>query len=154
MREFKSNKIVVALLALGLFLAGAPEEAFSQQPSFNCATNRAPDEVTICGSVALSQMDRQLSDLYFTLRDGLAVSQQLALRDSQRGWLRLRAACGFDANCISRLYQQRIPQFRAILAGPPPVQSTPSTPTAPVGTRPSSGGGTRDACDAFPTLCP
>lgn len=76
-------------LALSLCLAGP---ALSQQPSFDCASNRGVDEVTICGNFALAQLDRQLNDLYVAARERLDSGQQLALRDSQRNWLRQRAA--------------------------------------------------------------
>ena len=143
-----NRAIVVAAVIATLSLCFAPEAL--SQPSFNCATNRAPDEVTICGNIALSQLDRQLGDLYGAVREGLDLNQQQGLRDVQRNWLRQRTACGSDASCIARLYQQRISQLRTILAGPP----APVTPPAPVGARPPPpGGNSRDACDAFPTLC-
>jgi uncharacterized protein len=92
--------------------------AQSQQPSFNCATDRAPDEVTICSNYALAELDRRLSDLYTAARERLDVSQQLALRDSQLAWLRQRAGCGSDAGCITRLYQHRILQLSEIAVPP------------------------------------
>ena len=90
-----------------------------QQPSFNCVTDTGPDERTICASAALSQFDRQLSNLYAAVRDDLDAAQQKLLRDGQRNWLRQRAACGTNANCIAGLYQARISQFQAMLAGTP-----------------------------------
>jgi S1-C subfamily serine protease len=90
-----------------------------QQPSFNCTTDTRPDERTICASAALSQFDRQLSNLYVAARDGLDAAQQILLRDAQRNWLRQRAACGANANCIASLYRARISQFQAMLAGTP-----------------------------------
>jgi uncharacterized protein len=138
-------------LVLSLFIAGPAQ---SQQPSFNCATDHGPDEVTICSNFALAQLDRQLNDLYVAVRDRLDLTQQQALRDTQRFWLRQRAACGRDVSCITRLYQQRIPQLSALAAAPSPTPSqtpvpafTPSRPT------PGTGQGSKDACDMFPTLC-
>jgi uncharacterized protein len=154
-----------ALALLALSLAGP---ALSQQPGFDCATNRAPDEVTICGNFALAQLDRQLTDLYAAARERLDASQQVALRDKQRLWLHQRAACGRDAGCMTRLYQERIPQLSALIVQldkpsapvqPPAVAVPAVTPQGPALTRPSPGPGlgpaqgTRDACDMFPTLC-
>jgi uncharacterized protein len=141
-----------AVIAISFSYADAARS--QQQPSFNCANNRAPNEVAICNNIALSQLDRQLSDLFVTVRDGLDLNQQAALRDTQRNWLRQRAACGADTGCIGRLYRQRIPQLRAMLAGSAAPPTVPVGPPPPVGTRPSPGSGTRDACDTFPTLCP
>jgi uncharacterized protein YecT (DUF1311 family) len=133
--------------------------ARGQQPSFNCATNRAPDESAICGSAALSQLDVEMSNLYFRLRDGLGPSQQVLLREAQRYWLGRRAACGRNVNCITRLYEDRIPNLNAVLAGtfPSPAHpsSTPLSPTRPGGTplSPTRPGGTPDACTVWATLC-
>jgi uncharacterized protein len=139
-----------------------------QTPSFDCATNRAPDEITICGNSHLAQLDRQLGDLYVALRAGLDPDKQLALRDVQRSWLRQRATCGRDASCIAHLYQLRISQLSAPLRPAPPpapevARPTPETPRptpetprpAPEVTRPprDAGQGPRDACDVFKTLC-
>jgi len=145
--------IAAAAIFSALWLCSAPDAL--SQPSFNCVTDRAPDEVTICGNTALSQLDRQLGNLYGAVREGLDPSQQQALRDAQRIWLRQRSACGRDASCIARLYQERISQLRTMIAGPatPATPAAPATPPAPVGSRPSAGGSPRDACDAFPTLC-
>jgi uncharacterized protein len=154
----------LSLLALPLGFSGP---ALSQQPSFDCATDHGADEVTICGNYALAQLDRQLADLYTAVRGRLDASQQAALRDSQRVWIRQRAACGRDANCIARVYQERIPQLSGLLVRPAPPQPAPApppavaapviTPQTPAMTRPSPGPppaqGTRDACDMFPTLC-
>lgn len=124
-------------------------EVLAQGPSFNCVTDTRPDERTVCASAALSQLDRQLSTLYFAVRDGLDAGQQAVLRDGQRSWIRERQSCGANAACISALYQRRISQLQQMMAGRPAVTPTPDAPAA----RPPTSGGTRDACDAFPTLC-
>jgi uncharacterized protein len=116
------------------------------QPSFDCVTNTGSDERTICASSLLSQLDRQLSDFYLAVRDRLDARQQVVLRDAQRAWLKQRAACGKNANCIASLYRVRIPQLQAMLGGalaPPP--GTPPRAPAP--------SGSSDPCDRFPTLC-
>jgi uncharacterized protein len=139
----------IALVAFSICLVSLVPDVHGQQPSFNCKTNTAPDERTICASKVVSQLDRQMDDLYVALRDSLDAGQQALLREAQRSWLRKRAACGTNASCIAALYQARIPQLRALLAGTTGVpQAQPGTPPQ----TPSPGGG-RDACDAFPTLC-
>src|SRR5262249_26834705 len=138
----------VALAAALISFTFVPE-VHAQGPSFNCVTDTRPDERTVCASAALSQLDRQLSTLYFALRDGLDAGQQAVLRDGQRNWIRERQICGANAACISALYQRRISQLQQMMAGRPAVTPAPdATPT-----RPPASGGTRDACDAFPTLC-
>jgi uncharacterized protein len=120
--------------------------AWGAQPSFDCVTNTAPDERTICANSGLAELDIQASSLYFSLRDTLGAPQKILLRDAQRYWLKRRAACGANASCIARLYRARIPELNAMLAGTPSGRS-------------SSGGGTPlpsgtpEACNFFPTLC-
>jgi len=142
-------RAVVVSAAFSVVSFGIVPFARGEQPSFNCKTDTAPDESTICASSALSQLDRQLNDLFVAVRDGLDANQQIQLRDAERIWLRQRAACGRNASCIAGLYQARIGQLRSIIAGAPGV------PQAPIGTpvRPPVSSGTGDACDAFPTLC-
>jgi uncharacterized protein YecT (DUF1311 family) len=119
-----------------------------------CSNPRTPDEITICGNSALSQFDRQLGQLYIAVRTGLSLDQQSLLRDTQRAWLSQRSACGWNADCIARLYQTRIPQLRGMLAGGAPLPSTGSAPAATPAPVPTPTGSGRDACDMFPTLCP
>jgi uncharacterized protein len=154
-----------ALLALSLLAVslGGAGPALSQQPGFDCATDHNPDEVTICGNFALAQLDRQLTDLYAAARVRLDASQQIALRDKQRAWIRQRAACGRDASCITRLYQERIPQLSALIVQLDAPRAAPAPALPPAGSAPAmapqprpspgTGQGTRDACDMFPTLC-
>ena len=128
-----------------------------QQPSFNCATDTHPDERTICTSSVLSQLDRQMDALYNAARESVDGERQLLLRDAQRNWLRQRAACGANANCIAGLYRTRIAQLQTMLAGPtlgPPLPGPPSSPPPTTGTpAPPPAGGGGDACAVFPTLC-
>ena len=140
-----SRALAAALICSFTFVP----EVRAQGPSFNCVTDTRPVERTVCASAALSQLDRQLSTLYFAVRDGLDAGQQAVLRDGQRNWIRERQSCGANAACISALYQRRISQLQQMMAGRPAV--TPAPDASPA--RPPASGGTRDACDAFPTLC-
>jgi uncharacterized protein len=118
-------RTVSAVLLVLSFYTGGP--ALGQQPSFDCATSRHLDETTICGDPSLAQLDRALDDLFATALNRLDEKQKPALRDSQRQWLRQRAACGRDVSCINRLYAQRIPQVRALASAQSvPALATPS----------------------------
>jgi len=115
---------------LWLSLVGLAAHARAEPPSFDCIKDTRLDERTICASPALSQLDRQMNDLYVVVRAGLDTGQQLLLRDEQRAWLKARGACRENVSCIAALYQQRIPKLRGMLArgndaptgGPPPQQ--------------------------------
>lgn len=113
------GKALTATAAVALWLGGAAP-ALSQQPSFDCAASHAPDELAICSNFALAQLDRQLSDMYAAARERLDASRQAELKDSQRAWLRERSVCGRDVKCITRLYQQRIPEVSALAVPAPP----------------------------------
>ena len=138
----------------GMLAGGAPLPSTGSAPADWCSNPRTPDEITICGNSALSQFDRQLGQLYIAVRTGLSLDQQSLLRDTQRAWLSQRSACGWNADCIARLYQTRIPQLRGMLAGGAPLPSTGSAPAATPAPVPTPTGSGRDACDMFPTLCP
>jgi uncharacterized protein len=139
---FSSKGVAAAVVLLALSL-GVAAPALSQQQGVDCATDRNPDEVAVCSSSLLLQLDRQLNGIYASLREQLDGNQQIILRDSQRYWMRQRAACGSDTNCIYRLYQERIQRLNAVVVRAPPL------PTPPPAGRPSPA----DACDKFPTLC-
>ena len=83
------------------------------QPSFDCARKSTPDEIMICGDASLTRLDGVVGALYAAAGERLDDSQKAALRDSQRAWMRRRAACGSDAGCIETLYSERIPQLQA-----------------------------------------
>jgi uncharacterized protein len=108
--------LVLSLLALS-FNATGP--ARSQQSGFDCARKSTPDEITICGDASLTRLDGVLGTLYAAAGERLDDGQKAALRDSQRAWMRRRAACGSDAGCIETLYSERIPQLQALVPSPP-----------------------------------
>jgi uncharacterized protein len=108
--------LVLSLLALS-FDAKGP--AWAQQSGFDCARKSTPDEITICGDASLIRLDGVLDTLYAAAGERLDDSQKAALRDSQRAWMRRRAACGSDAGCIETLYSERIPQLQALVPSAP-----------------------------------
>jgi uncharacterized protein len=101
--------IVVALIAL--FYASTP----MAQPSFDCKTNRKPDEVAVCNDPALSSLDQEQAAIYTRLRAALAPELATALRESQLSWLRARRACGSDQKCLATVYRDRIATLSAQL---------------------------------------
>jgi uncharacterized protein len=82
-------------------------------PSFSCTPRSRPDELAICRSVRLGQLDRELDAQYRATRGRLVPSEQLRLRDQQRDWLRRRAACGGSEPCLISQYEERIPELKA-----------------------------------------
>jgi uncharacterized protein len=76
--------------------------------SFNCRYAKTVDEVTICRSPLLSQLDEQMSQMYFEIRNSLYGVQRLQLENGQAAWLRGRHLCGGDPSCIENAYRQCI----------------------------------------------
>ena len=76
------------------------------EAGFDCAIAATPAEKMICGSDALAEADRTMSERYFAARKGLhgaARQRQLA---GQRKFLSRREFCGDEA-CLVGLYMAR-----------------------------------------------
>src|SRR5262245_16265490 len=94
-----------AIVVLGCGDAGAA--------SFDCRKASKPDEITVCDSRELSQLDVQMATLYDTVLKLVGMGTRGALRDQQQGWLRSRSDCGDDRGCIAALYHARIRALNA-----------------------------------------
>jgi uncharacterized protein len=95
-----------------LTLAGAvllPQGASAQ--TFNCRTARLPAERAICDDSILSQLDVQMSNLYFSLINRVGPQMARIIRSDQQTWLRDRNACGYHIGCIDSAYRRRISQL-------------------------------------------
>jgi uncharacterized protein YecT (DUF1311 family) len=78
-----------------------PAEAQTQGgASFNCNNAQRSDEILICQSDELSALDRELSSIYFRLRNSLSGAARDQLENGQARWLRSRMQCGRDADCV------------------------------------------------------
>ncbi len=98
----------------GVFLlcgAGAASAA-----SFDCRSASRPDEIAICDSRELSQLDVKMATLYDTILKLVGMGVRGNLQDQQRAWLNDRAACGPDRGCIRNLYEARIRTLEAEVA--------------------------------------
>jgi uncharacterized protein len=101
--------------ALALALAGLP--AAAEAASFDCAKAAAPDEIAICASRALDDADVEMTTRYDMLLQLLAMGAAGDLRDSQRAFLKTRAACGSDDACLAKAYADRIAALKKGFAG-------------------------------------
>ena len=75
-------------------------------PGFDCALAVTFVEKTICGSDALAEADRTMSERYFAVRNGVHGPARKRLLDSQRKFLNRRNNCGDEA-CLVGLYMAR-----------------------------------------------
>src|SRR5262249_28289961 len=91
---------LAAVIVLGCSDAGAA--------SFDCRKAQKPDEIAICDSRELSQLDVRTATLYETILKLVPMGTRGALQDQQQAWLRSRSDCGPDVDCIRNLYLARI----------------------------------------------
>ncbi|MFT4099505.1 MAG: MliC family protein [Burkholderiaceae bacterium] len=105
-----------------------PPGALSREPSFDCRKARMPVEKLICGDADLAALDRRMAALYREIESPTSPLDQRrrrAERVAQRAWLVQRNGCvsrAYTADCVARLYQQRIVGLRIAAA-----QLTPTT---------------------------
>ena len=108
------SALLVPLL-LSISVNAAPRE----QPSFDCGKAASVSEKTICANAELSRLDFQLGRTWESLLLAFDIDpvQQPQMRKDQRAWIARRQECGEDANCIGKLYRDRL----ATLNGADPV---------------------------------
>jgi uncharacterized protein len=100
--------LIATTIITGLVWSGAVQ-AEAVGPSFNCRYAYAPDEVIICQDKDLAAKDREMAQTYaWALRNNPDPYQTNLIRRTQVVWLNRRHACGYDADCISRLYDKRL----------------------------------------------
>ena len=104
---------VAAMMFLVLLLAGMQQAAAQ---SFDCRRAVTPDEIAICSNPLLGELDEIMADFYRRLRHYTknydnAMGLQAQLRDEARTFLRLRATCGTDEQCLEQAYRARIHQL-------------------------------------------
>ena len=94
--------------ALGLaaaFLVPAPARA----ASFDCARATKADEITICRTPALSQLDSEMGGLWYAYsRVPMLMGGNGDRGDEARAFLARRAACGRNVACLTAAYRARI----------------------------------------------
>lgn len=83
--------------------------------SFDCDRAKGCVENVICQSPQLSQMDSEMANLYFMLRNFSSRRGARALLTSQRNWLTKRNTCNCDANCLVGYYNSRIDQLNSVI---------------------------------------
>lgn len=79
--------------------------------AFDCRPyqrSRACPEVVICDTRRLSEADDRMSFVYSERMRQLPDRLAIGLRADQREWLAERNACGCNALCIQRAYDDRI----------------------------------------------
>ena len=95
---------LAATLALAA-LAAAPVRA----ASFDCSKATTADEKAVCANAGLSALDSEMAGLWYGYRAmPLLMGASGNRQDEAQAFLKARAACGSDAACLTKLYNQRI----------------------------------------------
>ncbi len=106
-RSGRGKRRRLALLFAAAVLPGclvAPASA----ASFDCAKARLPEEIAICRSTALSELDTEMGALWFSYsRVPMAMGSNGARRDDAEQFLRDRASCNADVSCLVFVYRRR-----------------------------------------------
>lgn len=112
------NFLLIRLITI--FFVLLPAAAWADGPSFDCNRASTSIEREICGSRLLSDLDREMASLYFSIREQKGGSDANNFVQGARAWGRLRnSACdtgnSIDQNCLVNLYQDRVASLRATL---------------------------------------
>jgi uncharacterized protein len=107
-------KTAILIAALGgMTILASPASA----ASFNCAKAATPDEIAICKTPSLSDLDVQMATLYgVRMQIPMLMGAKGAAQDEQRAFLQSRAACGSNVGCLTAAYNQRIASLNATIS--------------------------------------
>jgi uncharacterized protein len=107
-------KMPMLLAAIGgLMIFASPADA----ASFNCGKAAAADEIAICRTTVLSELDVAMATLYgVRMQIPMLMGARGAAQDEQRAFLQSRASCGSNVACIQSAYQQRNGALNATIA--------------------------------------
>jgi uncharacterized protein len=90
-------------------LAGLAMPSSAEAASFDCGKAKTADELAICKSQILSDLDTQMATLYgVRMQIPMLMGAKGAAQDEQRAFLAQRGACGGNAACIQPAYLNRI----------------------------------------------
>ena len=104
------RRIALSLAAFGatLFLASPAAAA-----SFDCARARAADEVTVCRTPSLSNLDSEMGGLWYAYSHvPMLMGGNGARHDAAQAFLARRAACGRNVACLTAAYRARIEELQ------------------------------------------
>jgi uncharacterized protein len=98
-----------AAFAAGACLAGLAISSSAEAASFDCTKAKTADEIAICRTQILSDLDTQMATLYgVRMQIPMLMGAKGAAQDEQRTFLAERGACGGDVACIQQAYLNRI----------------------------------------------
>ena len=109
------RRLALSFAAFGvtLFLASPAAAA-----SFDCNRARAADEVTVCRTPALSNLDSEMSGLWYAYsKVPMLMGGNGNRGDAARAFLQRRRACGRNVSCLTSAYRARITELHRGIDG-------------------------------------
>ncbi len=111
--------LVVVAAGLAYFVFARHGGPHPWKPSFDCRLASAKSELTICDNEQLSELDNQLSLIYYTIRKSLSGDDQKQLDTAESLWVVERNTCGNNFSCIKKEYDGRIEELKIKLSAKP-----------------------------------
>jgi uncharacterized protein len=101
-------KGIFAALA-AVFLGALAMSPSAEAASFDCTKAKTADEIAICSTPHLSDLDMHMATLYgVRMQIPMLMGAKGAARDEQRAFLAERGACGGNVACIQQAYLNRV----------------------------------------------
>ena len=115
-----ARSVACGCAVLGLVSAGIPAKtSAAMTPSFDCARADGTVEELICSDADLSELDRQLADIYTAAVAKSRPPDTRTLKAMQRGWIKGRNDCWKSEDvrrCVAESYRDRIVELQATYA--------------------------------------
>ena|SRR5208282_3423058 len=113
-------RFLLCAAAACVFACSNGNRASAQSPSFDCSKARLPDEIAICRTPELAELDKIIGAAYAYLKStrGRSYADQVGIP-----FWRLRQACQYDTGCIGQVQVRAINAYQA--AGAPIVMPQP-----------------------------
>jgi len=87
----------------------------AQAASYDCDRARTSDEIAICNSRELNDLDVKMATMFDIAKGLVAMGQRGEMQDDQREWLAQRRRCGASTGCLRRSYRKRIDELEEVL---------------------------------------
>ena len=95
-------------LSFGLLPVAFFWASLADAQSFNCRYAKKPAEVAICQDGNLARLDELMASTYFNVTSNLPPRKASIVKAEQSDFLRERNRCGYNFNCISGSYNDRL----------------------------------------------
>lgn len=104
-------------IRIAVLLAATLTASAAGAASFDCSKAIKPDEIAVCKTPALSNLDTEMATLYgVRMEIPMLMGARGAAQDEQVAFLAARGACGSDVACIQSAYQARITVLQSTIS--------------------------------------